>query len=203
MCSLIYNTAVLYFAVVKLFHTLSHAKRFICCWLNKFPLFQDFGCSESGGNFSGIMSALVDRTRRWENTTSRHLLLLINKLSFKLQSGTAFFYPPVPHLSRDRQSSSISCKVPVARGHLWGGWWWCWILVMLGGGLTRILFRLLHRQLATAAARERVWWLTQWPLQRSASHLGGIPFGWAWEPLARGTEWDAQELGGIRSLFHC
>lgn len=90
MCSLIYNTALLYFAVVKFFHTLSRAKTFICYWLNKFPLFQDFGCSESGGNFSGMMNAMVSRTRRWGDTTSRHILLLINKLPFNLQIGTAF-----------------------------------------------------------------------------------------------------------------
>lgn len=132
MCSLIYNTAILYFAVVKFFHTLSCAKSFICYWLNKVPLFQDFGCSESGGNFSGMMSAMVDRTRMWGNITSRHLLLLINKLSFNLQSGTAF--------------STLHCRISPgwaelvhqlwSAGGSWsfwgGGWrWWCWILVML------------------------------------------------------------------------
>lgn len=196
MCSLIYNTATLYF--VKFFHILSCAKRFICYWSNKFPLFQDVGCSESGDNFSGMMNAMVDRTRWWRKTMSWHLLLLISKLSFNLQNGTAFSTCHCHISSWNGLSSSIGCEVLVAYGHLWGRWWrWCWILVVLGGGLTRISFRLLHRQLTTAAAGERAWWLTQWPLLRSASLLGGIPFGWTHEPLALGTEWDAWMLWGL------
>lgn len=38
---------------------------------------------------------MVDWTRRWgNNTKSQHSLLLINKLSFSLQSGTAFSTHP-------------------------------------------------------------------------------------------------------------